>query len=109
MFGLHAGSPEQFIPKFPEHFARIRSEGYEHLIYRAGRFCASRGAHDEVVRAALFRARTVEFERWFAVPGSVAMNARVDASFFFETEFEGKLEGDRSIELTWMTGATRGA
>ena len=60
-------------------------------------------------RAALFRAWTVEFERWFAVPGSVAMNARVNASFFFETEFECKLEGDRSIELTWMTGATRGA
>jgi uncharacterized protein YndB with AHSA1/START domain len=77
--------------------------------------------------ATLYKAWTVEFDRWFAAPGSVLMTGRVNTPFFFETEFSPSsdqalqrqphygrflaLVPDQLIQLTWLTGAggTKGA
>lgn len=76
---------------------------------------------------ALYKAWTAQFDRWFAAPGTVLMEPRVDSVFFFETVFKPetaseaqrhphygrflRLEPDRLVELSWVTGAggTEGA
>lgn len=67
----------------------------------------------------LYRAWTEQFDRWFAQPGSVLMNAQVNSVFFFETWHEAQrhphygrfLEPapNRLVELTWLTSATKGS
>ncbi|QRG70202.1 SRPBCC family protein [Brevibacillus choshinensis] len=70
--------------------------------------------------AALYLAWTRQFDRWFAAPGSVIMQGEVDTAFFFETVYQPdakskpmrhphygrflRLEQDRFVELTWVTG-----
>ncbi len=69
----------------------------------------------------LYSAWTVQIDKWFARPGSVLMRPAVNEPFFFETLHEEtrqphygrflRLETDRLIELTWVTGpsGTRGS
>jgi uncharacterized protein YndB with AHSA1/START domain len=79
---------------------------------------------ERVMRSAsnvLYRAWTEHIDRWFAAPGTLLMKPEVNAVFFWETHYQGnryphygrilRLEQDRLIELTWVTGqgGTKGA
>ncbi len=62
----------------------------------------------------LYQAWTEQVDRWFAAPGTLLMKPQVNAVFFWETRYQGncyphygrflRLEPDRVVELTWVTG-----
>lgn len=63
---------------------------------------------------AIYRAWTVEIDRWLAAPDRILMRAEVGVPFYFETIFNARryhhygrflvLEADRKVVLTWLTG-----
>jgi uncharacterized protein YndB with AHSA1/START domain len=69
--------------------------------------------------AAIYKAWTKQFDRWFASPGTILMRGKINAPFFFETHFRIKnketqrhphygrflkLERNRLVVTTWVTG-----
>jgi uncharacterized protein YndB with AHSA1/START domain len=83
-------------------------------------FSASAERHMSASPKVLHKAWTEQFDKWFAVPGTVRMSPHVDAPFFFETHYEGedqphygrflKIVADRLVQLTWLNaGGTAGA
>lgn len=66
----------------------------------------------------LYWAWTEQFDRWFAEPGTVLMEPKVDTAFYFETHHGGfrapyygrflQLEVERLVEMTWVSPGTKG-
>jgi uncharacterized protein YndB with AHSA1/START domain len=62
----------------------------------------------------IYHAWTRGFDAWFAAPGALRMRAEVGEPFWFDVVVEGvrhphygrftKLEPDRVVEMTWLTG-----
>jgi uncharacterized protein YndB with AHSA1/START domain len=67
----------------------------------------------------LYRAFTREWDRWFARPGTLLSQGKVNTPFFFETDYAGerhphygrylRLQRNKLVGITWLTAATNGA
>lgn len=76
---------------------------------------------EQVMKASpveLYWAWTEQFDRWFAEPGTVLMEPKVDTAFYLETHHDGfrapyygrflQLEVERLVEMTWVSLGTKG-